>query len=184
MIFEAGRKKIKERKRKADLIFLSNPISMSLVCWPDPTTMGLTSILDPLKLGSDMFNNIIRLNIFIISIIINIFEKNNITIEKNYKFDLKAYHTHLNLGRACLILLLILLYLLLLIKNFKNIIIIEKNHKFDLKGKIIIIGVVVVNIINIIINKFEKKMILTRCGTRTNILVFIIDMVVFVFGHV
>jgi hypothetical protein len=27
-------------------------------------------------------------------------------------------------------------------------------------------------------------MILTRCGTRTNILVFIIDMVVFVFGHV
>jgi len=118
--------------------------------------MGLTSILDPLKLGSDMFNNIIRFNIFIISIIINIFEKNNITIEKNYKFDLKVYHTHLNLGQTCLILLLILLYLLLLIKNFKNIIIIEKNHKFDLKGKIIII-VVVVNIINIIINKFEKK---------------------------
>ena len=135
-----------------------------------------------------MFNNIIRLNIFIISIIINIFEKNNITIEKNYKFDLKAYHTHLNLGRTCLILLLILLYLLLLIKKFKNIIIIEKNHKFDLKGKIIIIVVivvvVVVNIINIIINKFKKKMILTRCETRTNILVFIIDMIVFVFGHV
>jgi hypothetical protein len=117
-----------------------------------------------------MFNNIIRLNIFIISIIINIFEKNNITIEKNYKFDLKAYYTHLNLGQTCLILLLILLYLLLLIKNFKNIIIIEKNHKFDLNGKIIIV-VVVVNIINIIINKFEKKMILTRCGTQTNILI-------------
>jgi hypothetical protein len=156
VIFEAGRKKIKERKRKADLIFLSNPISMSLACWPDPTTMGLTSILDPLKLGSDMFNNIIRLNIFIISIIINIFGKNNITIKKNYKFDLKAYHTHLNLGRACLILLLILLYLLLIIKKFKNIIIIEKNHKFDLKGKIIII-VVVVNIINIILINLKKN---------------------------
>jgi hypothetical protein len=157
VIFETGRKKIKKRKRKADGIFLSNQIFVSLACWSNPTTMSLTSILNPLKLGSHMFNNVIRLNIFIISIIINIFEKNNITIEKNYKFDLKAYHTHLNLGRICLILLLILLYLLLLIKNFKNIIIIEKNYKFDLNGKIIIVVVVVVNIINIIINKFEKK---------------------------
>jgi hypothetical protein len=67
--------------------------------------VGLASIPDPRKLELGMFNIII---VIIINIILNKFEKNIITIKKNHKFDLKACQTHLNLGQACLILLLIL----------------------------------------------------------------------------
>jgi len=73
------------------LIFLPNLTNVGLTCWSEPITAGLTSLSDPtnmdliclsyqLKLESYIFN--------IINIIINKLEKNIITIEKNYKFDL------------------------------------------------------------------------------------------------
>jgi hypothetical protein len=79
------------REKKMSLIFLPNLTNVGLTCWSEPITAGLTSLSDPtnmdliclsyqLKLESDIFN--------IINIIINKFEKNIITIEKNYKFDL------------------------------------------------------------------------------------------------
>jgi hypothetical protein len=69
------------------LIFLPNLTNVGLTCWSEPIIVGLTSLSDltnmdliclsyQLKLESDIFN------------IINKFEKNIITIEKNYKFDL------------------------------------------------------------------------------------------------
>ena len=79
------------REKKMSLIFLPNLTNVGLTCWSEPITAGLTSLSDPtnmdliclsyqLKLESYIFN--------IINIIINKLEKNIITIEKNYKFDL------------------------------------------------------------------------------------------------
>jgi len=57
---------------------------VGLACLPDPTTVGLASMSDPLKLGSNMFNIIINIIIFIIinitNTIINKFEKTIIII--------------------------------------------------------------------------------------------------------
>ena len=77
---------------------------MSLACLPDSTTVGPASIPDPLKLELGMFNIIIFIIINIINIILNKFEKKYYYYKKNHKFNLKACQTHLNLGRACLIL--------------------------------------------------------------------------------
>jgi predicted AlkP superfamily pyrophosphatase or phosphodiesterase len=75
VIFEGMKRKKKKRGKKTGLIFLSNPIFMSLTCLSDSTTVGPASMPDPLKLELGMFNIIIFIIINIVNIILNKFEK-------------------------------------------------------------------------------------------------------------
>jgi len=68
------KKRVKEKKE------------IKSACLLDPSTVGMTYLLDPLKLRSDMFNIIFNIIYIIIFIIINIF---NIIINKVF---LKYYY--------------------------------------------------------------------------------------------